>query len=152
MLTTHPKEDSTLIQLKFIDPLKDPDGLTGLACTFSESHRDEQVMRFIGESLNRRNLISAVSELARHLSAKERDGRVEGTEALGEFKRCLQQHDNFEVRRLSTVNQQNGLREFVRTFRYQFVREPVPGPLPLPASAPSWALSGRQDPGGGSEY
>ena len=141
-----------MITLKFIDPLEDPDGCAMLECSFSESYRDEQIITLIAETLNRQNLVRAISELELQLSRKEKEGRIKGMEELRRFKQCLQAHPDLEIQRLPTINRENSRREFIRTFRFQFVRKPMPGTSPLPASTPSWALSGRQDPEGSSEY
>ena len=138
-----------MIKFKFINPFEDLDGRALLECSFSESHRDEQIITQIAETLNRQNLVRAISELELQLSRKEKEGRVENTEALRELKRCLQKNSDLEVQRLSTINQQNGQREFVRTFRLQFRPKRTPGTEPV--SAPTWGKPHRENPDGSVE-
>lgn len=139
-----------MIELRYIDPREDPVGRATLVFTYSESYVEELIVKEIGKALGQLNRLAALSHLMPRLQRREE--LVAVNRELKRFVWRLKRDGNLEVVAEEPRHEALSPREFRWTFQFRFrARTSAICPL-IPASAPSWALSGRQDPEGGSEY
>ncbi len=138
------------IQLEFTGPTGKTGGIASLRMTFA-SHLDEQVVKEIAEALRQRELVPAIYGLIEKLSTRM---NLYGA-ALGEvvwglanFMACAERHEaEYELlRHGSTYEPQRKLGTFTQIITFEFRPKPRPDAA-VTTNAPSWAHSGKQDPG-----
>lgn len=119
------------------------EGRAMVVLTISSGPREERIRELIAEALQRRNFTQSVNFLIPRV--RQVEGLPHVASALEDFVLACRKHQHLSVVAEKPARRTVGPGgEVVHSFVFRFGRQTTP---PATPSTPTWAHSGRQDPG-----